>query len=153
MVHSDDSPRKRRTTSDGTPLRPARRIKPKSKDVALEGSSGSDERESVADTQTPAPKVYDISVLNSSYEEDHPNVKVLDPSYETEIDKIEFSSGDNKIQLVLKKRNSRQYKMAIFLNGKTEIRPSTYNGSTMAYTFWNLLKNSVGENPIDQRGE
>ena len=59
------------------------------------------------------------------------------------MDKIEFTNGNNKLCVLLKKKHNRMYRIQIFLNENTEIRPVTYTGGTTALAFWNLLKGSL----------
>lgn len=56
------------------------------------------------------------------------------------IESIEFTNGKNKVSLRLSKRHNRLYRVQIFLNDSMELRPSTYNGASTAYSFWNVLK-------------
>lgn len=68
----------------------------------------------------------------------------LTASPENEIvESITFADGPNTLKIVLSKRHNRMYRLQVFLNGDTEIRPSTYTGASMAYNYWNLLKNSL----------
>ena len=61
----------------------------------------------------------------------------------TEIDFLEFENGKNKLKISLFKKHNRMFRIQIFLNDHTEIRPTTYTGSSMALSFWNLLKESL----------
>lgn len=56
---------------------------------------------------------------------------------------LEFVNGNNKLNIVLSKKHNRMYRIQIFLNDKTEIRPSHYVGSSPAMCVWNLLKGSL----------
>jgi len=62
---------------------------------------------------------------------------------ETVIEEIEFKRGNDCLKIVFKKKHNRMFRIQIFLNGETEIRPVTHHGSSTAYSFWNLLKNSL----------
>ena len=59
------------------------------------------------------------------------------------VDSLEFTNGSNNLKIVLSKKHNRMYRLQIVLNGETEIRPSTYTGTSPAMTFWKLLKGSV----------
>lgn len=57
-------------------------------------------------------------------------------------DCIEFKNGENNLSLRFSKRHNRMYRIQIFLND-IEVRPMTYTGSSMGYSYWNLLKASL----------
>lgn len=59
------------------------------------------------------------------------------------LDSMEFLNGDNKLSIRFSKRSNRMYRIQIFLNDETEIRPVTYNGSSTGVSFWNLLKGAL----------
>jgi hypothetical protein len=59
------------------------------------------------------------------------------------IDSIEFKKGSNTLKIVFKKQHNRSFRIQIFMNEETEIRPVTYTGSSTASSFWNLLKGSL----------
>lgn len=59
------------------------------------------------------------------------------------LDSLEFKNGENKISINLIKRSNNSYRIQIFLNEKNEIRPTTYNGSSMAFAYWDLLKGTL----------
>lgn len=59
------------------------------------------------------------------------------------IDQIEFTHGKNTLKIIMRKKHNRLFKTQVILNDKTEIRPVTYTGSTMAQAFWGLLKRSL----------
>lgn len=59
------------------------------------------------------------------------------------LDSMEFRNGDNKLSIRFSKRSNRMYRIQIFLNDETEIRPVTYNGSSTGVSFWNLLKGAL----------
>jgi hypothetical protein len=61
------------------------------------------------------------------------------------IDSIEFVNGNNKLKIAFLKKHSRQYRIQVFLNEDTEIRPLTYTGSSTANAFWGFLKSSLKE--------
>lgn len=58
----------------------------------------------------------------------------------TIIDFIEFENGKDKISVKFIKKGNNSFRIQIFLNEKYEIRPTTYNGSSTAFAYWNLLK-------------
>jgi hypothetical protein len=59
------------------------------------------------------------------------------------IDSLEFENGKDKISIQFIKRGNNSFRIQIFLNDKNEIRPTTYNGSSMAFAYWNLLKGTL----------
>jgi hypothetical protein len=59
------------------------------------------------------------------------------------IDTIEFTKGNDKLTIVLSKKHNRMFRVQVFLNGTTEMRPGTYTGASPAMSFWNLLKGSL----------
>lgn len=59
------------------------------------------------------------------------------------IDTIEFTKGKDKLTIVLSKKHNRMFRVQVFLNGTTEMRPGTYTGASPAMSFWNLLKGSL----------
>jgi len=59
------------------------------------------------------------------------------------IESIDFKNGSNSLKIVFKRRHNRMFRIQIFLNDQTEIRPITYTGSSTAFSFWNLLKGSL----------
>jgi len=59
------------------------------------------------------------------------------------IESMDFTNGENKLSIRFSKKNNRMFRIQIFLNDENEIRPVTYNGSSTAYGFWNLLKKSL----------
>ena len=59
------------------------------------------------------------------------------------VESIDFKNGENKLSIRFSKRHNRMYRIQIFLNDNFEIRPVTYTGSSMALTFWNLLKGAL----------
>ena len=61
----------------------------------------------------------------------------------TLIESMDFTNGENKLSIRFSKKNNRMFRIQVFLNDESEIRPVTYNGSSTAYGFWNLLKKSL----------
>lgn len=59
------------------------------------------------------------------------------------LETMDFKNGENKLSIRFSKKNNRMFRIQIFLNDEDEIRPVTYNGSSTAYGFWNLLKKSL----------
>ena len=56
------------------------------------------------------------------------------------IDSLEFLRGTDKLTIRFSKKANRMYRIQIFLNNGSEIRPVTYTGARTAYTFWDMLK-------------
>jgi hypothetical protein len=63
------------------------------------------------------------------------------------IDTIEFTKGNDKLTIVLSKKHNRMFRVQVFLNDTTEMRPGTYTGASPAMSFWNLLKGSLKGTP------
>lgn len=59
------------------------------------------------------------------------------------IDSIEFKKGFNTISINLIKKSNRMYTIKVLLNESIEIRPTTYQGSSAANTFWQLLTGAL----------
>lgn len=59
------------------------------------------------------------------------------------MDKIEFTNGENKLSIRFSKKHNRMFRIQIFLNDESEIRPVTYTGASTGYAFWNLLKGAL----------
>ena len=59
------------------------------------------------------------------------------------IDSMEFKNGENTLTIKLIKKDNRAFRIQVFLNDTTEIRPVTYAGLSTALTVWNLLKGSL----------
>lgn len=59
------------------------------------------------------------------------------------VESIEFKHGKDTLKITLYKKHNRMYRVQIFLNEETEIRPVTYTGASMAFGYWNLLKCSL----------
>jgi len=59
------------------------------------------------------------------------------------IESIEFKNGENILAIRFSKKHNRMFRIQIFLNNETEIRPVTYTGASTGYTFWNLLKGAL----------
>jgi hypothetical protein len=59
------------------------------------------------------------------------------------IETLEFKNGENTLTIRLLKKMTRMFRIQVMLNEKTEIRPVTYVGSSTAYCFWNMLKDSL----------
>lgn len=56
------------------------------------------------------------------------------------VESIDFIRGENKLSIRLSKRHNRLYRLQIFLNDTTEVRPVTYTGASAAFSFWDVLK-------------
>ena len=87
---------------------------------------------------------FDLSLLNNSdklnQQENIENKKKLE--YEI-FDCIEFTKGNHKLKINLSHHVNRVWKLNILIDDEIEIRPSTYAGSKMAKTFWEMLKGSL----------
>ena len=59
------------------------------------------------------------------------------------IDSLEFKNGENKLTIRFSKKHNRMFRIQIFLNDESEIRPVTYTGASTGYSFWNLLKGNM----------
>lgn len=59
------------------------------------------------------------------------------------VEKMDFSMGENILSIHFSRKDNRMYTIKVFLNDEQEIRPVTYNGSSTACAFWNLLKRSL----------
>lgn len=59
------------------------------------------------------------------------------------VDSMEFISGENKLEIRFSRKDNRMYRIQVFLNDNTEIRPVTYSGATTGKAFWNLLKGAL----------
>jgi hypothetical protein len=61
----------------------------------------------------------------------------------TLIDSLDFMLGENKLSIRFSKKHNRMFRIQVFLNESSEIRPVTYTGASTAYSFWNLLKGAL----------
>ena len=61
------------------------------------------------------------------------------------IESIDFKNGENTLSIRFSKRHNRMFRIQVFLNNKSEIRPVTYTGASTGYAFWNLLKESINK--------
>ena len=59
------------------------------------------------------------------------------------IESIEFKNGENTLSIRFSKRHNRMFRIQIYLNDESEIRPVTYTGATTGYAFWKLLKGAM----------
>lgn len=59
------------------------------------------------------------------------------------IESIEFKNGENTLTIRFSKKHNRMFRIQVFLNDVSEIRPVTYTGASTGYSFWNLLKGSL----------
>jgi len=81
--------------------------------------------------------------LEKKVEEVEINEAVQDPKALELIETIEFKNGENVLELRFSKRHNRMYRIQIFLNKETEIRPVTYTGASSGGAFWDLLKGAL----------
>ena len=61
------------------------------------------------------------------------------------IETIDFKNGDNVLSIRFSAVNNRRYRIQVFLNDETEVRPVTYQGSTSGNAFWKLLKGALNK--------
>lgn len=59
------------------------------------------------------------------------------------IETIDFKNGENTLSIRLSKKHNRMFRIQVFLNDESEIRPVTYTGASTGYSFWNLLKGAL----------
>ena len=59
------------------------------------------------------------------------------------LETIDFKNGDNVLSIRFSAVNNRRYRIQVFLNDDTEVRPVTYQGSTSGNAFWKLLKGAL----------
>ena len=59
------------------------------------------------------------------------------------IETMDFKNGDNTLSIRFSAVNNRRYRIQVFLNDETEVRPVTYQGSSSGYAFWKLLKGAL----------
>lgn len=59
------------------------------------------------------------------------------------IETMDFKNGDNTLSIRFSAVNNRRYRIQVFLNDDTEVRPVTYQGSSSGYAFWKLLKGAL----------
>lgn len=59
------------------------------------------------------------------------------------IETMDFTNGENTLSIQFSAVNNRRFRIQIFLNGDTEVRPVTYQGSTSGFAFWKLLKGVI----------
>lgn len=59
------------------------------------------------------------------------------------VETIDFKNGDNVLSIRFSAVNNRRYRIQVFLNDETEVRPVTYQGSTSGNAFWKLLKGAL----------
>lgn len=59
------------------------------------------------------------------------------------IDCLEFKNGENTLTIRFSKKHNRMFRIQVFLNDHSEIRPVTYTGASTGYAFWNLLKGAM----------
>lgn len=59
------------------------------------------------------------------------------------IESIVFKNGENTLTIRFSKKHNRMFRIQVFLNDTSEIRPVTYTGASTGYSFWNLLKGAL----------
>lgn len=67
------------------------------------------------------------------------DLPVMDKSLPSLLDCIEVIQDNKHIKITLTKQKNRMVRLQVFLNG-TEIRPSTFTGTSPAQNYWQLLK-------------
>jgi hypothetical protein len=76
-------------------------------------------------------------------QKDEPDAEDEESKADEIVDQIEFKNGSNILKIIFKKKHNRMFRIQIFMNETTEIRPVTYTGAMTAKSFWNLLKGSL----------
>lgn len=82
--------------------------------------------------------------MNTPQEEEVTPVKEESKDLEL-IDSLEFKNGENTLTIRFSKKHNRMFRIQVFLNDKSEIRPVTYTGASTGYAFWNLLKGALNK--------
>ena len=59
------------------------------------------------------------------------------------VDSMEFKNGENTLTIRFSRKDNRMYRIQVFLNDDTEIRPVTYSGASTGNSFWKLLKGAL----------
>lgn len=59
------------------------------------------------------------------------------------VEEMSFMNGSNKLSIRFSKKHNRMYRVQVFLNDETQIRPVTYTGASTGYAYWNLLKGAL----------
>lgn len=91
------------------------------------------------DFQLPKKSVHNfVKTISEEVEQDNTCSKGLEI-----VEKMEFTSGRNKLTIRFCKKPNRMYRLQIFLNDELEIRPVTYNGWSLAKGYWTLLKGTL----------
>ena len=149
MVHSDNSSRTERKVIGRPFPKGNKRGRPKNEVLAPSGSTKCIEGGDIA--PAPAPVLSDIhnvvmgivdQAVKEAFETPYSTIKTDNLQDET-IETIDFVRGENTLSLRFSKKHNRMFRIQIFLNGESEIRPVTYTGATTGYAFWNLLKGAL----------
>ena len=69
--------------------------------------------------------------------------KIMKDNNQELVERVDFFDGKNKLSIAFIKKNSRMFRIQIFLNDSLEIRPVTYNGRSPASAYWELLKSEL----------
>lgn len=159
MAHREHS-EKRKAKPRGRPFpKNNRRGKPKIDVLATSGHETCDERGSIApahQSDIVEPKNTDksilyelprliVNVMDKTLKENMETPKEEEPKALELVEKLEFTDGLNKIEIRFSKRHNRMFRIQIFLNGETEIRPVTYTGASTGHSYWNLLKKCLNK--------
>ncbi len=59
------------------------------------------------------------------------------------VESIDFKNGENILSIRFSKRHNRMYRIQVFLNNETEVRPVTYTGASTGNSFWRMLKGAL----------
>ncbi len=103
-------------------------------DTKIEDETINESRESMT---TPA----EIVTIGPGITLNSIKVEPMEESKELELmESLEFTNGPNKLSIRFSKKHNRMYRIQVFLNDETEIRPVTYSGASTGVSFWNLLK-------------
>ncbi len=137
MVHSNNGERQK-CKPRGRPFPPGnKRGKPSREILDDSRHNTSSEREDVKDREIKDSNCMEKDI--SDFEK-----KFNELAY-TLIDSLDFENGKDKISVKFLKKGNNSFRIQIFLNGKHEVRPTTYNGSRMAFAYWDLLKGTLEE--------
>lgn len=160
MLHEEISGRKKGKPRGRPFPKNNNRGKPKLDLLAPSGHETCDERGSIAAAHQSAivePKNTDESILyelpslimnamDKTLKENMETPKKEEEPKDLElVENIEFTDGLNKIEIRFSKRHNRMFRIQIFLNGETEIRPVTYTGASTGHSYWNLLKKCLNK--------
>lgn len=143
MVFENNSPRKKYKPR-GRPFAPGNKCgKPANSVLGVSRCESSSRRETIAcneerGSNTPLNDKNEIKKMNIDINEESNKNK------ENEIiETIDFVNGENKLKIILFKKPNRMFRIQIFLNEITELRPLSFQSYPLAMGYWNLLKKSI----------